>query len=81
MPILKLVTMKLYEGCKVGLDVDTHGHMHDTCKLGQRARIDKFLNAALLRVDMQNVQSVFEFDCKVVTQCTKRCGSMKTFTP
>ena len=57
MPILKLVAMELCEGCKAGLDVDTHGHMHDTCKLGQRARIDKFLNAALLRVDMQNVQS------------------------
>ena len=57
MPILKLVAMEVCEGCKAGLDVDTHGHMHDTCNLSQRARIDKFLNAALLRVDMQNVQS------------------------
>jgi len=56
-PILKLIAIEVCEGCKAGLDVDTHGHMHDTCKLGQRARVDKFLNAALLRVDMQNVQS------------------------
>ena len=57
MPMLKLVAMEVCEGCKAGLDVDTHGHMHDACKLGQRARVDKFLNAALLRVDMQNAQS------------------------
>lgn len=57
MPMLKLIAMELCEGCKNVLDVDTHAHMHDACKLSQRARIDKFLKAALLRVDVQNVQS------------------------
>ena len=33
MPILKLVAMELCEGCKAGLDVGTHGHMHDTCNM------------------------------------------------
>ena len=56
-PMLKVVAMELCEGCKNGFDVDTHGHMHDACKLSQRLRIDKFLKPALLRVDVHNVQS------------------------
>ena len=56
-PMLKVVAMELCEGCKNGLDVDTHGHMHDACNLSQRLRIDKFLKPALLRVDVHNVQS------------------------
>ena len=55
--MLKLVAMETCEGCKNGLDVDTHGSMHDECKLSHRARMDKFLKDALLRVDAQNVQS------------------------
>ena len=57
LPMLKLVAMETCEGCKNGLDVDTHGSMHDECKLSHRARMDKFLKDALLRVDAQNVQS------------------------